>query len=51
MKWEKWATYANNESNWQNRQEKGLLKAEYVKDYVLRSEKVPDEIFDKFTKL
>jgi len=36
MKWEKWATYANNESNWQNRQEKGLLKAEYVKDYVLR---------------
>ncbi len=36
MKWEKWATYANNESNWQNSQEKGLLKAEYVKDYVLR---------------
>jgi hypothetical protein len=36
MKWEKWTTYANNESNWQNSQEKGLLKAEYVKDYVLR---------------
>jgi hypothetical protein len=36
MKWKKWATYANNESNWQNSQEKGLLKAEYVKDYVLR---------------
>jgi hypothetical protein len=36
MKWEKWTTYANNESNWRNKQEKGLLKAEYVKDYVLR---------------
>jgi hypothetical protein len=36
MKWKKWATYANNESNWRNSQEKGLLKAEYLKDYVLR---------------
>jgi hypothetical protein len=36
MKWKKWTTYANNESNWRNRQEKGLLKAEYVKDYILR---------------
>ncbi len=25
-----------NESNWKNRQEKGLLKAEYLTDYVLR---------------
>ena len=36
MKWEKWTTYANNESNWRNSHEKGLLKAEYLKDYVLR---------------
>jgi hypothetical protein len=36
MKWEKWTAYANNESNWRNSQEKGLLKAEYLKDYVLR---------------
>lgn len=36
MKWKKWSKFANNESNWQNHQERGLLKAEYLRDYVLR---------------
>lgn len=36
MKWQEWDTVANDPSLWKNRQEKGLLKAEYVRDYVLR---------------
>lgn len=36
MQWKEWTTVADNEALWQNHQEKGLLKAEYVKDYVLR---------------
>lgn len=36
MKWQEWREYADNESLWQNHQEKGLLKAEYLRDYVLR---------------
>jgi hypothetical protein len=36
MKWEEWYSLAKNESLWQNREEKGLLKAEYVNDYILR---------------
>ena len=36
MKWQEWHEYANNEALWQDHQEKGLLKAEYVRDYVLR---------------
>ncbi len=36
MKWKKWSELSNNESKWQNYQERGLLKAEYVKDYILR---------------
>ena len=36
MKWEEWYSLARNESLWQNREEKGLLKAEYVNDYILR---------------
>ncbi len=36
MKWKKWSKFASNESNWRNHHEKGLLKAEYIKDYVLR---------------
>lgn len=36
MKWKEWSKLARNESFWQNNQEKGLLKAEYVQDYVLR---------------
>ncbi|MEW5956202.1 MAG: hypothetical protein AB1801_00640, partial [Chloroflexota bacterium] len=36
MKWKEWHTLAENETYWQNRMEKGLLKAEYVNDYILR---------------
>ncbi len=36
MKWKEWSKFASNESNWRNHHEKGLLKAEYIKDYVLR---------------
>ncbi len=36
MKWKEWHEYAKNEALWQDHQEKGLLKAEYVRDYVLR---------------
>ncbi|NEP15879.1 MAG: DUF2442 domain-containing protein [Leptolyngbya sp. SIO4C1] len=36
MKWKAWSQLAQDEIHWQNRCEKGLLKAEPVKDYVLR---------------
>jgi hypothetical protein len=36
MNWQEWSTLADNESLWQSRTEKGLLKAEYVGDYILR---------------
>ena len=36
MKWKEWTKIAGEESVWQDREEKGLLKAEYVQDYVLR---------------
>jgi hypothetical protein len=36
MKWEEWYSLARNEALWQNQEEKGLLKAEYVNDYILR---------------
>ena len=36
MKWEEWYSLARNEALWRNREEKGLLKAEYVNDYILR---------------
>lgn len=36
MKWQEWREYADNESLWRDHQEKGLLKAEYLQDYVLR---------------
>lgn len=36
MKWQEWAAVADDPSLWKNREEKGLLKAEYVADYVLR---------------
>lgn len=36
MKWKEWRKYADNEALWQDHQEKGLLTAEYVRDYVLR---------------
>lgn len=36
MKWKKWSEFATNESYWQTHYEKGLLKAEYIKDYLLQ---------------
>jgi len=36
MNWKEWHENAENETLWRNHQEKGLLKAEYVRDYVLR---------------
>jgi hypothetical protein len=36
MKWQEWQDYARDESIWQNAEEKGLLKAEYLEGYVLR---------------
>ncbi len=36
MKWQEWSTVANDEALWQNHKEKGLLKAEFVEDYILR---------------
>ena len=36
MRWEEWQKVAHNEAIWQNQDEKGLLKAEYVRDYILR---------------
>lgn len=34
--WDEWKTCANNESHWAESNEKGLLKAEYLQEYVLR---------------
>ena len=36
MEWQEWAVVADDPSRWKNHEEKGLLKAEYVGDYVLR---------------
>jgi hypothetical protein len=36
MRWQEWNEVANDEARWQNQIEKGLLKAEYLYDYVLR---------------
>jgi hypothetical protein len=36
MNWKEWHKLANNEALWQDHEEKGLLKAEHVRDYVLR---------------
>ncbi|MBX3011355.1 MAG: hypothetical protein KF832_07595 [Caldilineaceae bacterium] len=36
MDWQEWQAYADNEQNWVDHDERGLLKAEYVCDYVLR---------------
>ncbi|MCB0081099.1 MAG: hypothetical protein KDE50_29450 [Caldilineaceae bacterium] len=36
MLWQEWQDYADDESNWIGCNEKGLLKAEYVRDYILR---------------
>lgn len=36
MKWSEWTQVARDEKRWRDHQEKGLLKAEYVQEYVLR---------------
>lgn len=36
MKWKEWNIVANDETLWHDREEKGLLKAEYIGDYRLR---------------
>jgi len=36
MEWQEWYAVADDPSRWKGREEKGLLKAEYVGDYVLR---------------
>jgi hypothetical protein len=36
MNWKEWSDFAKNEAYWQNHEERGLLKAEHVRDYVLR---------------
>ena len=36
MKWKEWTKVVGEESVWRDREEKGLLKAEYVHNYVLR---------------
>jgi hypothetical protein len=36
MKWQDWLMLADDTSLWEGRDEKGLLKAEYVGDYTLR---------------
>jgi hypothetical protein len=36
MEWQEWSAVADDPSLWKGREEKGLLKAEYVGDYVLR---------------
>ncbi len=36
MNWQEWHLYAGNERNWLDNNERGLLKAEYLYDFVLR---------------
>ena len=36
MLWEGWRTVASDEARWKHANEKGLLKAEYLEEYVLR---------------
>jgi hypothetical protein len=36
MNWQEWSRLADNPSLWENREEKGLIKAEYVDGYTLR---------------
>ncbi|MCP4168841.1 MAG: hypothetical protein GY759_23495 [Chloroflexi bacterium] len=36
MKWKEWDIVANDEKLWHDREEKGILKAEYIGDYRLR---------------
>ena len=36
MIWQEWQNFANNENNWLDNDERGLLKAEHVENFVLR---------------
>jgi hypothetical protein len=36
MSWKEWHEFAKHEALWQSHEEKGLLKAEYLHDFVLR---------------
>lgn len=36
MKWKKWRDVSTDESHWQDHFEKGLLKAEHIRDYILQ---------------
>jgi hypothetical protein len=36
MNWQEWQQYADDEANWRDSHEHGLLKAEYLRDFVLR---------------
>ncbi|MBI4787260.1 MAG: DUF2442 domain-containing protein [Chloroflexi bacterium] len=36
MNWQEWTSAADNASLWENKEEKGLLKAEQLDNYVLR---------------
>jgi hypothetical protein len=36
MRWEEWYAVADDEARWQGYEEKGLLKAEFLQEYVLR---------------
>lgn len=34
--WQKWREVASDENRWQDSQERGLLKAEHIRDFILR---------------
>jgi len=36
MIWQEWQDFANDETNWLNHDERGLLKAEHVEGFILR---------------
>ena len=36
MKWNEWAKIADDENFWKDHEERGLLKAEYQEEYILR---------------
>ena len=36
MNWQEWQHYADDERNWIDNDERGLIKAEYLRDFILR---------------
>jgi len=36
MNWQEWQRYADDERNWIDNDERGLVKAEYLHDFILR---------------